>query len=206
MSDELFQPGSRADWQQALDALERGLRQSLDALMVLRGRMDVGSVPRRPAVEEEDDEPAYTAGLAEEPGEIEVRQPVTAEPRRSPFERLWDRLEEERQSEEQDATQPQRKGLAALPAQYFFTIEDMEGRADLVALHRGFLGLREVRDVSLMSFVNGVPIVSVNAERELDLAQLSEAIGEATDRECDIVTQDGPKVHVRLRAREERAA
>jgi len=118
----------------------------------------------------------------------------------APFERLWDRLEQERAEKQQpeEAAEVVR-GLDLLPRQYMMTVEDRERAVDLIPLHRALQRLTGVEEVSLVSFANGVPVVSVRTDRELDLDKMRASVETAMDRECELIPQDNGRVYLRLR-------
>jgi hypothetical protein len=132
-------------------------------------------------------------------------RPAASGPGASAFDRLWDRIERERmerQAEDGENAPRVRRGLDLLPQQYLMTVEDREGSVDLVPLHRALLGVDGVEEVSLISYANGVPVISVRATGELDLDQLGQSVVVVMDRECEVIPQDNGKVYLRLRARQ----
>ncbi len=223
-----------ADWQKALDELEHGLRQASQAVSLLRDSLATRdpdpAAPETPpapptggvtetSVDVEPPppvEPANSNGLeAAPPSAVEAAAPPPAaappqpEGGRTTFDRLWDRIEQERQEreesrEEEGQAQPARRGLDLLPQHYMMTIEDREGSIDLVPLHRAFLTLPGVEEVSLVTYANGVPVISVRTEGELDLELLGENVGMSMDRHCEVIPQDNGRVYLRMKAREER--
>jgi len=189
-----------AGWTQALDQLERSLREAVQAISTLRYSLADGAAP--PPVADAAAPPA----IADVPAEPAADAPAeaTAEQRaRSTFERLWERIELERRERESQAGEqaPARKGLELLPQDYLMTVEDREGKVDLIPLHRALLALAPVERISLLSFANGVPVISVRSETELDLDRLGTAVSAAMDRACEIIPQDNGRVYLRLSAR-----
>ena len=77
--------------------------------------------------------------------------------------------------------QPKR-GVDLLPRTYRVTVEDKRRGVDLVPLHRALLGMEGVRDMSLLSYSNGVAIVSLDTLDELDPDALCAAIARAMGR------------------------
>jgi hypothetical protein len=73
-----------------------------------------------------------------------------------------------------------------LPRQYRITVEDKRRGVDLVPLHRAMQSLQNVRDMSLLSYNNGVAIVLVETVGALDPESLREAVGRAMARETKI--------------------
>jgi hypothetical protein len=61
-----------------------------------------------------------------------------------------------------------KRGFDLLPRNYRITVEDRRGGVDLVPLHRAMLGIEGVRDMSLLSYNNGVAIVALETTDELD--------------------------------------
>jgi hypothetical protein len=118
------------------------------------------------------------------------------------FERLWDRMERERadKASEKPADDGKPRGLDLLPQSYLITVEDKRGKVSMVPLHRALMGLPNVRDANLVSYANGVPIVSVQSLGELDYDQLVAAVSEAMARQCEIIPQENNKLYLRLAA------
>lgn len=220
-----------ADWREALDTLERSLREALQAIAVLRRSLE-GHAPETPTpasaspeielpqprtepvplrefpVRAQQEAQAAPAPPAEEgagaSGEGSVGGPAGEQTSLAAFERVWARLEQERLARGQEGAEkepPAPRGLALLPRQYLITVEDRERKVDLVPLHRALLGLSGIEDVSLVSFANGVPVISLSVTGELDLDQLSEAVAVSMDRECEVIQHDSGKLFLRLTPR-----
>ncbi len=218
MSDELeaTAAGDRSQervWQQTLETLERSLREAAQAVTLLRRQMEADG----PEAHQDGAGPQaedLKAPLAEVGSEGDVAPAPTQEPAAAPappgglstFDRLWDRIERERM-EKQEETAPTalsgRRGLDRLPQQYLMTVEDREGKVDLTPLHRALAGLPGADEISLVSYSNGVPVVSLRVEGELDLDQLSAAVSTAMDRECEVIPQDTGKLYLRMKARQD---
>ena len=188
-------------WTQALDELERSLREAVYAIGALRYSLAGTAVPP----------PVMAPHLVAPPSAVDasagaaVQQDATAEQRaRSTFERLWERIElERRERDPQNGGEAahDRKGLELLPQDYMMTVEDREGKVDLIPLHRALLGLVPVESISLLSFANGVPVISLRSDGELDLDRLGSAVSAAMDRQCEVIPQDNGRVYLRLSAR-----
>ena len=121
------------------------------------------------------------------------------------FNRLWDRIETERSGQQDDADRPASpdlRGLDLLPQQYLMTVEDREGKVDLVTLHRALAGLEGMQEISLVSYANGVPVVAMRSVGAIDLDQLGEAVALAMDRQCEVIPQDNGKLYLRMKANE----
>lgn len=172
-------------WQQALDDLERSLSEASHAVTRLRRCL---------------------AGDEGATGDAAQGLPAKGEAGRSAFDRLWDRIESEHESKDgEPPAEPsaERRGLDLLPQHYLITVEDRDGSVDLVPLHRALMGVKGVEEISLVSYANGVPVISVQAEGELDLEQLDSAVGKAMDRQCEVIPQENGKLYLRMQARED---
>lgn len=194
-------------WQQALDDLESRLEEAARAAAALRRSLAAVApaqpegdpkvrelpLPPRPAPEAAAPEPQ----AQELPGGGEG---VAA------FERVWARLAAEKlgkpgelpAKEGEDVTAKVTSKLLSLPGQFIITVEDRESKVDLVPLHRALTGLAGIDDVSLVSFANGVPVISVRVVGELDHGQLSKAVAMAMDRECEVIPHESGKLFLRL--------
>ena len=183
-------------WEQALDDVERRLSEVNDAVTRLR-RCLAG-----------DDGVAGGDVATIDVATIDVAQgpPAKGEAGRSAFDRLWNRIESEQESkDEEPPAEPaeERRGLDLLPKRYLITVEDRDGSVDLVPLHRALMGVEGGVEISLVSYANGVPVISLQAEGELDLEQLDSVVGKAMDRQCEVIPQDNGKLYLRMQARED---
>ena len=70
-----------------------------------------------------------------------------------------------------------------IPRQYRITVEDKRRGVDLVPLHRAMQGLDNVKDMSLLSYSNGVAMVLIESVGPLDPEVLRLAVGRAMSRE-----------------------
>jgi hypothetical protein len=205
------------DWQEALDELERSLRDASWAITLLRRALeeDAPAVrPMRPVRADRpppaDEDGAYDVPALARPAKVvpapEAGEALPADDGsygRSTFERLWDRIELERMEKEpaEAASGAEVRGLDLLPQQYLMTVEDRESRVDLVPLHRALLNVAVMEDVSLVSYANGVPVISVRLQGELDLDRLQKAVATAMDRDCEVIQQENNKLFLRLTSR-----
>ena len=187
-----------AEWGETLEDIEQNLRAAIQAIEALRAGLEAGAPPRFQVV------PPPTAAPA---GEAES-EPVTGGGGavHSPFERLWDRLEQERVEKQEPAQVEERRGLDLLPRSYLMTVEDKDTTVDLVPLHRALLSVTGVQEIALVSFANGVPVVSMRTDREVDLDQLDRAVSSAMDRECEVIQQDNGRLFLRLKPVADREA
>jgi translation elongation factor EF-1beta len=196
------EPAFGPAFQEALDELEHGLRSAFHAIEQIREVLSA-KAPEAQAVEPpalrivpraREAEPAIEPAPAREPA---------ADPY-SPFERLWERMEHEQveKQRQEAAGEPVRKGLELLPQFYLVTVEDREHRVDLVPLHRALQAVEGIDEITLVSFANGVPVVSLRAKHEIDLEQLSSAVASTLKRDCELIPQDTGRIFLRLTARE----
>ena len=188
-------------WEQALDDVERRLSEVNDAVTRLRRCLagDDGVVGGDVATVDVATVDVATVDVAQGP-------PAKGEAGRSAFDRLWNRIESEQESkDEEPPAEPaeERRGLDLLPKRYLITVEDRDGSVDLVPLHRALMGVDGVEEISLVSYANGVPVISLQAEGELDLEQLDSVVGKAMDRQCEVIPQDNGKLYLRMQARED---
>jgi translation initiation factor 2 gamma subunit (eIF-2gamma) len=107
----------------------------------------------------------------------------------------------ERQRQEA-AGEPERRGLELLPQLYLVTVEDRERRVDLVPLHRALQAVAGIDEITLVSFANGIPVVSLRARHEIDMEQLRNAVQSTLKKDCELIPQDNGRVYLRLTSRE----
>jgi len=79
-----------------------------------------------------------------------------------------------------------RRGLELLPRTYRITVEDKRQGVDLVPLHRALLGMDGVKDMSLLSYNNGVAIVALEMTRDIEQDVLRAAVTRAMSREAKV--------------------
>jgi hypothetical protein len=183
---------------QLLAQLEHVLRQAADIVWQLRELEDghPGPVLQAPA-------PQPAVQLVEEHGGPNGKAVENRDEGLAAFERVWERLNTERQEQQQEAAAApdERRGLDLLPQQYLITVEDKDSHLDLVPLHRALQGLAPMDDFSLVSYVNGVPVVSFRSTGGFPIERLGEVVGEAFDRDCEVIDQENGKLFLRLTPR-----
>ncbi len=91
-----------------------------------------------------------------------------------------------------------RRGLDLLPRTYRITVEDKRRGVDLVPLHRALLSLEGVRDMSLLSYTNGVAIVSVETAGPLDEEQLGATVSRAMARQAVVEVHNEQTMVVKI--------
>jgi len=175
-------------------------------------------------VNKREEEAAAPAEADEEAGPEEPEEePADLERKDENFERVWRRLQREQGVEVGDETaaptnlkdiwdklqEDREQGggprieAGDLLQEYRMTIEDRDGTpVDLVPVHRALLTFSTPDDVSLLTFSNGVPVLSIRTKGELDLDQLATTIATATAKECEVIQQDKGKLFLRLSTEE----
>jgi hypothetical protein len=91
-----------------------------------------------------------------------------------------------------------KRGLDLLPRTYRVTVEDKRRGVDLVTLHRALLGMDGVRDMSLLSYSNGVAIVALEMVDELDPQSLESAVTRAMSRGAKVEVHNDTTMVVKL--------
>lgn len=163
--------------------LERALGEAIALAEQLRQELDEGSPALRTV-----QPPAPSYGVERATSRAEDL---------AAFERVWERISHEKLEQNQAQEEP-RRGLDLLPQIYLATVEDREGSVDVVQLHRALLALVKMEDLSLVSYANGVPVVSMRVEGQLDLDRLGSTVGDALDRDCEVIDQENGKLFLRL--------
>ncbi len=188
------------EWQQALTDLERCLRDATWAVTVLRRGLEIDAPLSPPA------DVAVAAKAQHDSSSEPAPEPAKGEAGQAAFNKLWDRIESERSNngaEGSDGDTPERSGLDLLPERYLISVEDKDGKVDLVALHRAMLSLDGIEEMALQSYANGVPVVALRTENDFDPEKIGSAISTGMDRKCEVIPQGNGKIHVRMSARDE---
>jgi hypothetical protein len=95
---------------------------------------------------------------------------------------------------------------------YTVTVEDVGAKVKLVPLHQSLSQVQGVRELSLKSYANGIAVVCIDSEVELEAQVLQEAISDGMSKACRITAGEGPSFLVRMsseaasRERRQRAA
>jgi hypothetical protein len=210
-----------ADVTAAVARLERGLSDTnaelralamrVDALLPLLDRLAVDGagpppisistsrIAQLPTTREWDDElpmPRIPVGSPPRPAIFRDPAPQTATARKF--------VEEPEVEDQSIAAAPPpapvdgRRGFELLPRNYRITVEDKRRGVDLVPLHRALLGLDGVKDMSLLSYSNGVAIVALVATAEIHSDVLGEAVARAMARETKVEVHNEQTMVVKL--------
>ncbi len=190
-------------WQAALARLEEEVADLRGALAALTARVEGGlTTPSgagrgTPMMDESDDDWEETPALRAMPAgpprpaifrDAVARAPVEPQP-------IVDAGDVEIDTRPLPEPPPpirveQKRGLDLLPRTYRITVEDKRRGVDLVPLHRALLGMENVRDMSLLSFANGVAIVSLETVDELDPHALEQSVSHAMSRPARVETHN----------------
>jgi hypothetical protein len=78
------------------------------------------------------------------------------------------------------------------------TVEEVGAKVKLVPLHQSLSQVEGVRELSLKSYANGVAVVCIDSEVDLEAPVLQEAISAGMNKACRITAGDGPSFLVRM--------
>ena len=84
------------------------------------------------------------------------------------------------------------------PYSYTVTVEEVGSRVKLVPLHQSLSQVEGVRELSLKSYTNGVAVVSIDSEIELEASVLEEAFSTGMHQACRVISGEGPSFLVRM--------
>ncbi len=91
-----------------------------------------------------------------------------------------------------------KRGFDLLPHNYRITVEDKRRGVDLVPLHRAMLSMDGVRDMSLLSYNNGVAIVALETTDDLDPEVLRSSVSRAMLRDAQVEVHNEHTMVVKL--------
>lgn len=91
-----------------------------------------------------------------------------------------------------------KRNIDLLPRTYRITVEDKRRGVDLVPLHRALLSIEGVRDMSLLSYNNGIAMVSLEATTDIEPETVRESVSRAMAREARIETNNEHTMVVKL--------
>ena len=84
------------------------------------------------------------------------------------------------------------------PYSYALTVEEVGSRVKLVPLHQSLSQVEGIRELSLRSYTNGVAVVSIDSEIELEASVLEEAFSTGMHQACRVISGEGPSFLVRM--------
>jgi hypothetical protein len=91
-----------------------------------------------------------------------------------------------------------KRGLELLPRTYRITVEDKRRGVDLVPLHRALLGMENVKDMSLLSYNNGIAIVALDTSGDIEPDSLRAAVSRAMARDAKVEVHNESTMVVKL--------
>lgn len=91
-----------------------------------------------------------------------------------------------------------KRGFDLLPRTYRITVEDKRRGVDLVPLHRALLSMEGVKDMSLLSYNNGVAIVALETLSDLDPDVLASFVSRAMSRDARVEVHNERTMVVKL--------
>jgi hypothetical protein len=77
------------------------------------------------------------------------------------------------------------------PYSYTVTVEEVGSRVRLVPLHQSLSQVEGVQELALRSYINGVAVVSVDSETELEASVLEEALSTGMHQACRVISGEG---------------
>lgn len=84
------------------------------------------------------------------------------------------------------------------PYSYTVTVEEVGSRVKLVPLHQSLSQVEGVRELSLKSYTNGVAVVCIDSEVELEAPVLEEALSTGMFQACRVISGEGPSFLARM--------
>ena len=157
------------DWAEAMDEATAAAEEALAKVIVLRPS-PVAVSEETPTPEEE--EPEIEAAWEAAPTFSSPRQPLAG------------------------LDVPVSDG--AVPYSYTVTVEEIGSRVKLVPLHQSLSRVEGVRELSLKTYANGVAVVSISSEIELEASALQEALSTGMHQACRVISGEGPSFLARM--------
>jgi hypothetical protein len=81
---------------------------------------------------------------------------------------------------------------------YTVTVEEVGSRVKLVPLHQSLSQVEGVRELSLKRYTNGVAVVSIDSDIELEASVFEEAFSTGMHQPCRVTSGEGPAFLVRM--------
>ncbi len=94
--------------------------------------------------------------------------------------------------------EPPKRGFDLLPRTYRITVEDKRRGVDLVPLHRALLSMDGVKDMSLLSYNNGVAIVALETTVDIEPESLGTFVSRAMSRGAKVEQHNETTMVVKL--------
>jgi hypothetical protein len=91
-----------------------------------------------------------------------------------------------------------RRGFDLLPRTYRITVEDRRRDVDLVPLHRALLQMDGMKDMSLLSYSNGVAIIALEMSATLDPEDLRVTVSRAMARDAKVESHNENTMVIKL--------
>jgi hypothetical protein len=204
--------GQPATWEVAAQRLEVGMQETNLELRALAARFDallpalerflaspdgapLSVVPPASSDDDWDDSPRVSGmQVGDPPRPVVLRDPsphtaTAAELVSEPAAAMAPRL----RTLDKDGNLDER-----FPRQYRITVEDKRRGVDLVPLHRAIQGMQNVKDMSLLSYSNGVAIVALETIGGIDPNVLGEAVARAMSRETKVEVHNEQTMVVKI--------
>lgn len=210
------QPAPSGEWSQAIGRVQASLARIEESVSSLTRRVEaLEQVPesQRPPLRAVAQASGYRGHLAAADNDAEWKEQPQAAPMavgvpprpaifRDPAPATASaEIHDEESFAEPDGLPPapaKRRGLDLLPRAYRITVEDKRRGVDLVPLHRVLLALEGVRDMSLLSYNNGIAIVSLEVVTEIDLDVLQQSVSRAMAREARVELHNENTIVIKL--------
>jgi hypothetical protein len=200
------EPSGDGRWAAEVHALQQEVAAMQGMLRELQARVDAAyaianaSAPvRREAARDDDwdDTPQLPRlPLGQPPRPVLMRNPT---PMTATAEHLVEDADAALEAAPETSGEPApKRGFDLLPRTYRVTVEDKRRGVDLVPLHRALLGMDGVRDMSLLSYSNGVAIISIEMVHELDPEGLRAAVARAMSRDAKVEVHNETTMVVKL--------
>jgi hypothetical protein len=84
------------------------------------------------------------------------------------------------------------------PYAYKVTVEDRKSPIELVQLHRAFLSIPAVRNLSLLNYVNGVASISLETTEEVEPPDFESAIRKTMKKSCSVLPHESNTILIQV--------
>lgn len=191
----------------ATEVAINGLAERIDIVLSLLERLvqtaassvhaPAPPVPQPDADDDWDESPQISrmpVGLTPRPPVFRDPSPMTATA--AQLEPEWDDEPQQVVAAQAEVAPPRKVDL--LPRAYRITVEDKRRGVDLVPLHRALLGMDCVKDMSLLSYNNGVAIVALETVGEIVPDALGACVSRAMSRDARVEVHNEQTMVVKL--------